>query len=101
MPTNTELLIMAIEELKQVVCIYDGYPREMCPHVVGWKNGAHHVLSYQFAGGSSRGLPPGGEWRCMDIDGITQLALRDGPWQTGPSHTKPQTCVDSKEAEVS
>ena len=100
MPTNGELLRVAIVERKQVSATYDGYPREMCPHVMGWKDGAHHVLSFQFAGSSSRGQTPGGQWRCMDVDGLTNLNVHDGPWHTGPSHTKPQNCVDQIEVQV-
>jgi hypothetical protein len=36
----------------------------------------------------------------MDVDGISQLALRDGPWRTGTTHGKPQRCVDVIEAEI-
>jgi hypothetical protein len=102
MPSNADLLMQAIEEKKQVVCTYDNYPREMCPHTMGIKNktGLRQVISFQFGGGSSRGLPPGGEWRCMRVDEITNLQLREGPWHTGPNHSRPQTCVDQIEAEV-
>ena len=100
MSSNAEILILAINQKKQVTGYYDGFYREMCPHVIGWKGAVHHVLSYQFAGDSSKGLPPGGDWKCMDVDGISQLALRDGPWQTGATHGKPQTCVDRVEAVV-
>ncbi len=100
MPGNADLLKLAITNKKQVTCYYDGLYREMCPHVIGWKGPAYHVLSFQFGGQSSRGLPPGGEWKCMDVDGISQLALRDGPWYTGITHGKPQTCVDAIELEV-
>ena len=101
MPSNAEVLIQAINGKKQVTGYYDGYYRDMCPHVSGWKDTAHHVLSFQFAGDSSKGLSPAGDWKCMDVYGISQLALRDGPWHTGITHGKPQTCVDSIEAEVS
>jgi len=72
----------------------------MCPHVIGWKGPTYHVLSFQFGGQSKRGLPPQGDWKCMNVNGISQLALRSGLWQTGPKHGKPQTCVDTIELEV-
>jgi hypothetical protein len=31
---------------------------------------------------------------------FTANQLRDGPWHTGMSHLKPQTCVDQVEVEV-
>jgi len=100
MPTNFEILKQAILEKKQVTGYYDGYVREMCPHVIGWKKGVHNVLSYQFAGESKTGLPPGGDWKCMHVDGLSNLALRNGPWHTRDDHSEPQRCVDEIEAEV-
>ena len=94
------LLRQAIIEQKQVVATYQGHLREVCPHVLGLKNGKEHLLSYQFAGGSSKGLPPGGQWRCMDVNQIVNATLRDGPWRTGDSHLKPQTCVDVIDVQV-
>jgi hypothetical protein len=96
-----QVLRQAIIDRKQVTCIYQGLPREVCPHVIGKKRGKNHVLVFQFGGQSSRGLPPGGEWRCMDPDTVTNAALRDGPWHTGDSHLKPQTCVDQIDVEIS
>lgn len=100
MPSISEVLRDAIVNRRQVKCSYDGLYREMCPHVMGWKNEVHHVLSFQFAGESSRGLPPGGQWKCMEVEGITILSVVDGPWYTDPRHSRPQTCVDQIEVEV-
>ena len=36
-----ELFRLAIAERKQVICIYKGYYREVCPHVLGWKAATH------------------------------------------------------------
>jgi hypothetical protein len=100
MPDVYALLYQAIQNKQQVVATYDGYHREMCPHVLGYKDGVRHVLSFQFAGDSSKGLPPGGQWKCMDVDGLSNVSLQEGPWITGPHKTgKPQTCVD--EADIS
>jgi len=95
MPSVYDLLYLAIKDRKQIIVEYDGYHREMCPHVLGWKGGVRHVLSFQFAGDSSQGLPPEGQWKCMDVDGLSGVVLRDGPWHTGTRKTsKPQSCVD-------
>jgi hypothetical protein len=90
----------AIVNKRQVVCEYQGRPREVCPHVIGTKNGHRKVLTFQFAGQSSTGLPPGGEWRCMFVDQIRGAESRDGEWHTNPRHTQPQTCVDGIDVEV-
>jgi len=88
------LLYQAIEGKKQVIAMYDGYLREMCPHVLGSKDGVRHVLSFQFAGDSSQGLPPGGQWKCVDVDGLSNVSLRERLWFTSPRETgNPQPCV--------
>jgi hypothetical protein len=84
-----------------VTAQYGGYYREFCPHCLGTKRGREHVLGYQFAGSSSSGLPPGGEWRCFDVAKLSNVATRTGTWKTGSSHTRPQACVDNIDVEVS
>lgn len=83
----------AIAGRKQVTCSYQGLSRELCPHVLGHKQGQETALTYQFAGQSASGLPPGGEWRCLLLLQVHSAQLRDGPWYSRP-HTQPQTCVD-------
>ena len=61
-----ELIKDAIINKKQVYADYDGYPRELCPHVLGTKNGVPQALFYQFGGSSSRGLKGDrSDWKCM------------------------------------
>jgi hypothetical protein len=101
MPSATfELFRKAVQTKSQVTCMYQNRPREVCPHAVGYKNGVEKVFTYQFGGESSQGLPDGGEWRCLFIEQVQNAALRNGPWFTGDSHLKPQTCVDEIVAEV-
>lgn len=100
MSTVFDLFVRAVREKKQVTCDYQGRHREICVHVVGWKDGREQALSFQFAGQSSKGLSPGGEWRCMDVGQVSNVQLRDGSWHTGATHSKPQTCVDKIAAEV-
>lgn len=90
----------AILEKKQVVCTYHDLPREICPHTLGYTNGREQALTFQFAGQSSSGLPPQGEWRCMKLDGVKDAVLRNGPWHTAPDHSRPQTCVKQIDVEV-
>jgi len=94
----------AIFNKVQVIADYDGYHREMCPHVIGTKSGREQALFYQFAGESRSGLgPPGASanWLCISIDGLTNVFIRKGPWHTVPTHSTPQTCVDDIDIEVS
>jgi hypothetical protein len=96
-----DLFLQAARNRSQIVCNYNGLRREICPHVVGWGlRGDEMALSYQFAGQSSKGLPPGGEWRCLKLQDVRDVILRAGPWHTGNNHSRPQTCVKQVEFEV-
>jgi hypothetical protein len=85
-----EIVREAILGKRQVVATYDDHEREMCPHAIGTKNGRAQAIFFQFAGGSSKGLPADGEWRCLAIDGLTSVTMRDGEWHTGSNHSQTQ-----------
>ena len=97
---NYALFEQAMRMRKQVVCRYDGYPRELCPIILGHSQGQEKVLTFQFGGGSKSGLPPGGEWRCLFLSKVSGAELRDGPWLAGSSHTQPQGCVEIVDLDV-
>jgi hypothetical protein len=78
---------------KQITCHYQGLYRELCSHILGHTKGEEVALTYQFAGQSRGGLPPGGGWKCLRLSDVTNAQLRDGPWLTGSSHTRFQPCV--------
>lgn len=91
----------AIAERRAVRVQYKGHVRDVCPHTLGWKNGYEKVLTYQYSGGSSSGLPSGGEWRCMFVSDISSIAVIDtNAWHTGTGHSQPQTCVDTVDIET-
>lgn len=90
----------AVLREKQVTCLYKGFYRELCPVVIGRSDGAERVLAYQFGGDSRKGLPPGGEWRCLDLSEVRDPALRDGPWHEGTGHAATQTCVKDVDLDV-
>jgi hypothetical protein len=84
----------AIAHRRQIIATYGGHRREMCPHAIGTKKGRQQALFFQFDGSSSRGLPSGGEWRCLPLVGLSDVVAVDGEWHTGTSPTQAQTCVD-------
>jgi hypothetical protein len=101
MPSSTyRLFADAMAARKQILCVYDGYPRELCSIVLGHSKGQEVALVYQFAGGSKSGLPPEGEWKCLHLSKISDARLRDGPWYTGSSHTRAQACVEIVDLDV-
>jgi len=90
----------AILTRKQIICTYRGFHRELCPHILGYKRGREVALTFQFAGQSASGLPPGGEWRCLSLADTSSVQLRDGPWHAGESHSRTQACVDVVDLDV-
>ena len=94
------LFAQAIVNRKQVVCTYDGRRRELCPVILGHSQGQEKALTFQFAGESSKGLPSGGEWRCLFLAKVRDVELREGAWLTGDSHKQPQGCVDIVDLDV-
>ncbi|EGP4234812.1 hypothetical protein IZS89_004663 [Escherichia coli] len=103
MYNNYDLIAKAIKEKLQVTAYYQGFYREMCPHALGSKKGRKQALFYQFGGESSKGtVTPGStfNWRCIPIDGLTEVTLQSGQWYTAENHSQAQTCVDQIDIEV-
>jgi hypothetical protein len=101
MPSPTyQLFREALLNAKQIVCTYKGYRRELCPVIIGQSDDKEKVLAYQFAGDSSSRLPPGGEWRCLELFKVTEAEMRDGPWHEGKSHATEQRCVKEVDLDI-
>lgn len=97
-----QLLLHAIRHRLQVRAVYEGRTRHICPHVLGTKNGRRRVLAYQFDGSSGSGLGPAGSsqnWRCFDVDRLSDVTVQEGPWHTAPT-TRAQTCIDRIDLQV-
>jgi len=97
---NYDLFKQAMRMRKQIFCMYDGHPRELCPIILGHSQGQEKALTYQFGGQSKSGLPPHGEWRCLWLSKVSDVQLREGPWFVGSSHTRPQGCVEVVDLDV-
>jgi hypothetical protein len=91
------ILADAISGKQQVVARYHDEERIFSPHALGTKRGVAHVLVYQYAGGSHTGLPPGGEWRCLNVEELSEIRLEPGAWRTAENVFNPQTCLDEVE----
>jgi hypothetical protein len=103
MAGNYELIAEAIKKKLQITAIYQGHYREMCPHALGKKRGRYQALFYQFGGNGSKGpVTPGlsSNWRCIPIEGLTDIQLRSGEWHTAKNHSEAQTCIDQIDLEV-
>ena len=101
MPSQTyNLFHRAMQAKKQIACSYDGYPRLLCPTILGHTGGEEKALTFQFGGDSKSGLPRGGEWRCLSLSRVSDAQLRDGPWLAGDSHTRRQVCVGDVDFDI-
>ena len=98
-----EIIEDAILTKKVVRAIYQGRERVVCPHALGKKGTRLRTLVYQFGGHSSSGLGPDGSpdnWRCMDLDQLSNVSSESGRWRTGDNHSTQQTCIDRVLVEV-
>ena len=104
MPSSSYSLVrQAIIDKAQVIAVYKGHRREMCPHVIGRKGAREQALFCQFGGSSeSAGLvtPDSPKWRCIFIDELSDVSTGPGQWYTIDTHSQPQTCVDLVDVEV-
>jgi hypothetical protein len=108
-PDNTDeiysMIRQAIMDKDAVVANYHNYVREMCPHVLGTKNGRPKSLLYQFGGGSSSGLEADGSpqsWRCLFVDELSNVSVKKlaGEWHMASNYSTLQACVDLIYVEV-
>jgi hypothetical protein len=88
----------AILTEQQVVCLYAGGIRELCPHIIGTnRRGEEVVLAWQFGGDSSGPLP---QWRCLKLADVSNARMRAGRWHEGGSHRTTQTCVGDIDLDI-
>jgi hypothetical protein len=99
MPGATYALFRrAILGEQQVVCLYDGRIRELCPHIIGTnRRGEEVVLAWQFGGESSGPLP---QWRCLKLANVRNARTREGGWHEGGLHRSVQTCVNDIDLDI-
>jgi len=103
MSTVYDIVRSAIATKQIIYATYQGHDREMCPHVIGRKNGREQALFYQFGGYTSTGritedTPK--NWRCIPLEGLTNVTSQPGQWRTYENHLRTQTCVDEIDLEV-
>jgi len=99
--TAYRIIWKAIRARKQIVCSYKNRPREVFPHILGYKaSGEEAVFMFQVGGESSQPLPPGGDWRCFDLDGIADIQVREGSWRGDSRHRQAQTCIQFVDVDV-
>jgi uncharacterized protein len=89
------LFHQAILNRQQVICFYKGRYREICPQILGHKDGQEKALVYLFAGDSAGDLSSRDKWRCFHLVNVEKAQTRAGRWYSGGSHRSTQRCIDS------
>lgn len=95
-PQDGALAASAVFLKKPISAFYDGYPRLLYPHVLGWnKDRELRLLCFQFGGKSSRPLNTGegSNWRCLRVNKLGAVKLLEQAWQSSGDHTRPQSCI--------
>ena len=95
------LVAAAAVQHRPIAARYDGTPRLLCPHVVGYNQpGDWRVFCYQYGGETKSGPLPIGEgiWRCLSVIKLSSVELLDSPWRTKP-HAR-QRCVENIEVDA-
>ena len=96
------VVFAAVAHRQPLAAMYDGAPRLLCPHVLGYNEpGEYRVFCYQYGGESRSGPQPGagaGIWRCLSLNKLTHIELLDGDWRTEPH--APQHCVEHVELDA-
>jgi hypothetical protein len=70
---------------------------------LGSWTGDARCLVYQFGGSSSTGpITPGSpnNWRCLRVEELRNVRLQPGRWYYGPSHQRPQRCIEVVDLDV-
>ena len=102
MPSAThDLFLRAMRERRQIVCVYQGHRREVCPILLGRTGLEEKSLVFQFGGSTSDGpISPPGYWKCFRLRDVRDATLRDGSWHAGDGHSTAQHCMKMVEYDV-
>jgi hypothetical protein len=97
-----DLVWTAVRRRRPIAAFYDGAPRWLCPHVLGYNDrGEYRVFCYQYRGETKSGPLPAdraGVWRCLLLEKLTAVELLDEDWRTEPH--APQRCVEHVEIDA-
>ena len=90
----------AMLQRMQVTCTYRGKYRELCPVVLGHREGEEKCFAFQFGGDTGSSLRRDGDWRCFFVNEMRDIRVRKGRWYEGDSHKRPQACIEIIDVDV-
>jgi hypothetical protein len=89
-----------MRERRPVACTYQGYPREICPVMLGRTSLEEKVLVFQFGGATSKGPIGKPDWKCFKLEEVEDARLIAGRWHAGTEHSQSQSCMKMVEYDV-
>jgi len=87
------LFAWAIENRSRILCMQNGYPREICPIILGHSDRREKALVWQVGGETSDGPLKRPGWKCFLLSNVDGASLGEGAWLAGSSHLSRQSCV--------
>lgn len=87
----------AIRRRRRVWATYHGTRRVLCPHVLGWKDGALRCLFAQVAPPIERGRAP---WRCMFVRELEDLSILDEGFEPRADFRGAGDCIDVADCDI-
>jgi hypothetical protein len=84
----------AILRRQLVKCLYKGLECELCPYAIGLKNGWPHLLALQVGGKSWDSTSGNGNWHCIPIYQLINIAVYMGEWRRGKAPAPKEMCLD-------
>jgi hypothetical protein len=88
-----KLVAWAIDNRSRILCTQNGYPREICPIILGHSDGEEKALVWQVGGETSSGPLRRPGWKCFLLTNVADARLGEGAWQAGSRHHNAQSCV--------
>jgi hypothetical protein len=78
----------AIEQRRQLTFVAEHRYRLCCPHALGTKDGAWHVVVRQLNDdGAEHRAAGGSRWRCFALADLLDVRAHDGDWPADPPST--------------
>jgi hypothetical protein len=85
-----QLIRDAIRDEASLTGHYESYVRFFSPHALGKdSSGAAIIIAYQYGGGRRGGLPPGGDWVCFNLSGLSGVERNGDKWLACPLTARP------------
>jgi len=87
----------AIKNKQVIKAVYKNRYYEICPHILGSKEGHRRVLCYQFKSLAITDLEKDNHchWLCIPLSELSEVEITDGNWRCTQNTIRPSECMDT------